>query len=470
MIQPEEMQEAPVVTGRYRYWVTPPEKISVSAALIESAVPAANRLAPFGGERVVQLPAAEVFATNIPRLRLARLAELFPENVKSGEGSVTLPAAGLAASYALVENKEELPPEPVAEVPVVEPAAEVSIPSAVPSTPNLPVAVEPDNSPATPRPVVRTGTPQIRLPERATFARAVPMPTVEPAASPLPVPPPAVASDLPADLPPPPVATGVPIPAEIPIAKPAVRKGPLASLPIFRRKPAAEPAADLPHVAPPPQEPPAAEPALQAPEPAPIEAIPVVLPPRPVPVTRIAPVEPQTEPEPQAGVSAPTPDEPELLVTEAVVEPAASAVEEIENLDGLQALFLTEEHLTVPRVVELCCGLPGINSCVLARGSTIVASHNVPANVDIISLSAHATEMLQAMRASAARMGVGTVPAVTLHAEKGVISFFHSEDLAMLVFHRDRGFVPGVREKMTAALTELAKTRLTLPAGGDSAP
>jgi hypothetical protein len=62
-------------------------------------------------------------------------------------------------------------------------------------------------------------------------------------------------------------------------------------------------------------------------------------------------------------------------------------------------------------------------------------------------------------------MGIGTVPAVTLHTEKGVISFFHREDLTMLVFHKDRGFIPGVREKMAAVLGELTKARLTLPAG-----
>jgi hypothetical protein len=37
----------------------------------------------------------------------------------------------------------------------------------------------------------------------------------------------------------------------------------------------------------------------------------------------------------------------------------------------------------------------------------------------------------------------------------------------MLVFHRDRGFVPGVREKMADVLGELSKARLTLPVGGE---
>jgi len=157
-----------------------------------------------------------------------------------------------------------------------------------------------------------------------------------------------------------------------------------------------------------------------------------------------------------------------LLHTEALTGEASGC--EITEQEPLQALFLTDETMSVSRVIELCGGLPGISSCVLAHGSIVVASHNVPSGVDLVSMSAHAAEMLQAMRASSARMGVGTVPAVTLHTEKGVISFFHRDDLTMLVFHRDRGFIPGVREKMAAVLGELTKARLTLPAGGNDQP
>jgi predicted regulator of Ras-like GTPase activity (Roadblock/LC7/MglB family) len=144
---------------------------------------------------------------------------------------------------------------------------------------------------------------------------------------------------------------------------------------------------------------------------------------------------------------------------------------EIAEQEPLQALFMTDETMGVDRVIELCGGLPGINSCVLAQGSVIIAAHRVPAGVDLVSMSAHAEDMLRSMRESTARMGVGTVPAVTLHTEKGVISFFHRDDLTMLVFHRDRGFIPGVREKMAAVLGELTKARLTLPVGaGNTGP
>ena len=168
---------------------------------------------------------------------------------------------------------------------------------------------------------------------------------------------------------------------------------------------------------------------------------------------------PQIEPPPLPAVPV------RMLRTEHF--PRDTNNQEIVEQEPLQSLFLTEETMTVSRVIELCGGLPGINSCVLAHGSVVVASHNVPDGVDLVSMSAHAADMLKAMRDSSARMGVGTVPAVTLHTEKGVISFFNREDLTMLVFHGGRGFVPGVREKMAAVLGELTRARLTLPVGGD---
>jgi predicted regulator of Ras-like GTPase activity (Roadblock/LC7/MglB family) len=82
-----------------------------------------------------------------------------------------------------------------------------------------------------------------------------------------------------------------------------------------------------------------------------------------------------------------------------------------------------------------------------------------------VSLSAHALELLAAIRQSSSRMGVGAVPAVTIHSEKGPITFFHRDDLCLLVMHRDRGFVPGVREKLQLVVEHLSEANLALPVG-----
>jgi hypothetical protein len=145
-------------------------------------------------------------------------------------------------------------------------------------------------------------------------------------------------------------------------------------------------------------------------------------------------------------------------------QPSNAAVEsELPDQHALQALFMTDENLSTGRVVELCGGLPGIQSCVLTSENQVVASHNIPEGLDIVSLSSNAAAMLRAMHDASAGMGIGEIPAVTLHTAKGPLSIFQKEHLAMLVFHGDRGFVPGVREKMTSALTELTRAALALP-------
>jgi hypothetical protein len=142
----------------------------------------------------------------------------------------------------------------------------------------------------------------------------------------------------------------------------------------------------------------------------------------------------------------------------------AAADSKIPDQHALQALFMTDEDLSTDRVIELCGGLPGIESCVLTSEKQVVASHNIPDGLDIVSLSSNAAAMLRAMHDASASMGIGDIPAVTLHTAKGPLSIFQKEHLAMLVFHGDRGFVPGVREKMTSALTELTRAPLALPA------
>ncbi len=142
---------------------------------------------------------------------------------------------------------------------------------------------------------------------------------------------------------------------------------------------------------------------------------------------------------------------------------AMAAESDLSDQHALQALFMTDENLSTGRVVELCGGLPGIQSCILTSENQVVASHNIPEGLDIVSLSSNAAAMLRAMHEASAGMGIGEIPAVTLHTASGPLSIFQKERLAMLVFHGDRGFVPGVREKMTAALTELTRAPLALP-------
>jgi predicted regulator of Ras-like GTPase activity (Roadblock/LC7/MglB family) len=142
--------------------------------------------------------------------------------------------------------------------------------------------------------------------------------------------------------------------------------------------------------------------------------------------------------------------------------------ERLSAQDRLQEIFMTEDQLTLAQVLKLCGGLPGIRSCILTKGSSVLATFNVPDAIDLVSLTGNASAMLDAMRASSMRMGLGAIPAVTVHSEKGPISFFHSDDLAMLIIHADRGFIPGVREKLHDVVVALNQSNLPLPLGDPS--
>ncbi len=627
MKQLEETKEVKKSAPRFRYWATPPEFLAIRVADLAPLVPAENWRPDARRDGTFDLPTADVFSKNVPRISLRRLAQLFPGHLLESDGSIKLPAAHLASAFRFVEQREELPPEPEPEIPVDlsktagaiaaeedkqkealkpgsadleighEPDAEAKATDEPPCPPVAPPVGGASEAPSPPAvgkiPLMRSGKiaglPMFQKKIRSPLeVGASPKSADEAASGSGDVPPASSAGgqDLPAgrqnarvlgdlhvpvrrplDIPPaffPPPASESPEPpptlpvAAEPVAEvvqksvdeavPASAGGPPASpesgedatapgdlhlpktppnapapsffsslltgfrLPKWRAQEsqAREPSpptdeatvsqeASFPKSAgeagdgsaggPPASwesEPPALSPVnlpseIRLPEevPAPeevapeiggavavvIEGIPPEDPPAPTLVADAAPAITES-PEPPASELSPLPAEVPMATrihTETVLREVRS--HEIAEQEPLQALFMTDETMSVDRVIELCGGFPGINSCVLAQGSVIVASHKVPEGVDLISMSAHAADMLRSMRESTARMGVGAVPAVTLHTEKGVISFFHRDDLTMLVFHRDRGFIPGVREKMAAILGELTKARLTLPAG-----
>ncbi len=311
------------------------------------------------------------------------------------------------------------------------------------------------------------------------------------------------------------------LPAEPPQPEPASPKIATSSIPtqrkvfrmmpILRRKginpdstgtPFVPPAPMAPVIPPPPQQPPQQPPqanpyqvpfrdSQEVPQSVPEDVSPVDEIPAPLSVVEPEiPVEPPVQmPEPPEPVEAfaeiPEPPSQEFLPQEFApqeMETPALSVEPHQAFENfvepqpltarteglpaqgrLQEIFMTEEHLSAERVLELCGGLPGIRSCILAKGSNVLASHNVPSGIDLVSLTANASAMLSAIRTSSMRMGLGAIPAVTVHSEKGPVSFFHADDLAMLVLHSDRGFVPGVRERLHDVVIALGESNLALP-------
>ena len=439
---------------RYRYFLTPPTTVIVQAGDLAAAIPEGFRAGVFDRERPIEVPCDAFLGGVAPGISLSVLNALIPECFTQSdfsEARVTLPVQRIALAYHLIPGKEVLPePEPEF-VPLEE--------------------LVPENSEAAKEPAVEPEPELVREPMAEANPEAPVDHAAEWAEKPVPAAPEA-----------PPEESSAPEPV-----LPRTRR-PFSILPSFRRRQPEEAPQENPQenpelasrarvqipkprapqgpLVPPPPE-------VSADEVAPAEAVRPEPPAIPVPPAEFAPIVAEAEGEarsaPQEEIPPPVvPPEPEpapeamWIDSEHEATPAARALAQIPHQDGLQAVFMTEEVLGVEEVIQRCGALPGVRSCVLSRGSAVMAAHNVPDRVDLVSLSAHAFEMLASMRTSVAKMGIGAVPAVTVHSDAGPITFFNQDDLCLLIFHKDRGFVPGVREKLQQVVEELSRANLPL--------
>ncbi len=119
----------------------------------------------------------------------------------------------------------------------------------------------------------------------------------------------------------------------------------------------------------------------------------------------------------------------------------------------LQDILMTEDDLTIRRVVELSAALPGLRGCLLTIGSETISSGGLPGGVGILPLRERAKMMLADARAP----GVSLLPALTFYSDAGPVSFLAHEKLDLMIVHRDRGFLPGVREKLGDVLEAIAR-------------
>ena len=128
----------------------------------------------------------------------------------------------------------------------------------------------------------------------------------------------------------------------------------------------------------------------------------------------------------------------------------------------LQEIFHTEERITPSDVPRLCCGLPGIEGCLLARRRETLAAWSMPLDVRPDELLDAASGAMD--RAVDARdAGWGETAGLTLHLEAGSASLLRSGAMQLLVLHEKRGFAPGVREKLTMALGAVARSLQNAP-------
>jgi hypothetical protein len=130
MTAPTDTTAAPAQPN-FRYFIEPPSLIQLKADDISPHLP----VGAWTGRcdvRTFKLPTAEVLETNVPRIRLTRLCEMFPACIRPVQGApewVRLPAASVTLAYAPTTHRESFDessppasPSPVP-VPIVEAAA-----------------------------------------------------------------------------------------------------------------------------------------------------------------------------------------------------------------------------------------------------------------------------------------------------------------------------------------------------------
>ncbi|MEZ0256579.1 MAG: hypothetical protein ACAI37_14935 [Chthoniobacter sp.] len=121
--------------------------------------------------------------------------------------------------------------------------------------------------------------------------------------------------------------------------------------------------------------------------------------------------------------------------------------------DAIQALFMTEETLDLPKISRLAAALPGVYACVIATRDQACTGGILPEGFDLAALLGLAPRVGEA----AGRMPIGQLKHFTLYGDAYSVSFFERNGLSLCAVHRPRSFVPGVREKLVALADELSR-------------
>ncbi len=132
--------------------------------------------------------------------------------------------------------------------------------------------------------------------------------------------------------------------------------------------------------------------------------------------------------------------------------PRSAAVPVRLDQENLQALFMTDEVLDLPRIAQLAAALPGMSACVIDLRGEIFQHGALPSGFDAASLPALATRFT----APAGDLPLGD--AVTIFSASHAMSFFSRPALCLCAVHGVRGFLPGVREKLAVLADSLAET------------
>jgi hypothetical protein len=153
------------------------------------------------------------------------------------------------------------------------------------------------------------------------------------------------------------------------------------------------------------------------------------------------------------GVDSPAPPGPEP-VRGKEEEPAPEVQVKVDS-ERLQAIFLTDETLDLPKTIRKVSELPGLRSCLLntTDGLKLAGGLGDPGREQAVSVLA--PELFKQARSKLADMQLGVLETITLYCGRDQLSTFLQGKLCLTVVHDNRPFKPGVREKVQAVINEL---------------
>lgn len=444
-------------------------RVAVPRAMFVAAMPEGCRhlMLAEGEPAEVIIPLQEVFQ-NLPTGALNRRRDQVVDEVG--------PEIPTPFSQKAQEDAQRLAPaadpEPVEETAAPEPVPEAL---AVPVEPEPPAVVEPEPEPVT---ADAPAPPAAEAEKPSEPEPAVEVPALEPVAEvpavveeeeekePAPEPLTAVAEQLP------PVATvGEPeVEAPAPTAPEPEEETPTvveAAAPAVVAEAVDHP--EAPALPAPTEEPPAAPPVeLPAVEPAPTPETPVAVaaaatPEVPLPVPDLMPAAPEDRDVDQlpAPVLPAANGQHSRVPMAALTAVPESSPEDIQ--DALRAIFMVDEELDAKKIVRHAASLPGLKACAVMFDDGLKLAGDLEDGLSVSEgFCAMTPPFFRRARAYAAELGLGETQCVSLQTDRALLSFFMAGNVCLSVQHvANRPFLPGVREKLLAATTEMARMYAT---------
>jgi predicted regulator of Ras-like GTPase activity (Roadblock/LC7/MglB family) len=116
-----------------------------------------------------------------------------------------------------------------------------------------------------------------------------------------------------------------------------------------------------------------------------------------------------------------------------------------------------DQELSLPDVVRLACGLPGVAGCLLTAADGLLLTAHLPQGLDDSRLSAFAPALFRKIRDYTEELGVGQVQRFTLFTDRQPVTIFQAGAIYLVVIHDPQHFSKALLRRLTRISEELAR-------------